>query len=147
MRWIRALGAGFVALGLAAGAHAQEAGKPQYGAWGLDLSALDRSVRPGDYFNRYASGAWLQRTQIPSDKAIFSLRIQMTDQIEQRLHAMMEAAAAKAPAEPRTLDGKMGAFYRAFMDEKRIQALGASPIAPELAAIRAAKSRDDITAL
>jgi putative endopeptidase len=45
----------------------QEA-KPQYGAWGFDLSAMDRSVKPGDDFNRYASGAWLARTTIPADK-------------------------------------------------------------------------------
>ena len=53
---------------------AQSSDKPQFGAWGLDLSAMDRQVLPGNDFNRYASGAWLARTQIPADKPMASLR-------------------------------------------------------------------------
>ena len=39
------------------------------------------------------------------------------------------------------------AFYKAFMDEGRIEAAGAKPIAPELDAIRAAATHDQIGAL
>ena len=128
-------------------AFAQQAAKPQYGSWGLDLGAMDRSVKPGDDFNRYASGAWLARTAIPADKPIASLRYLMTDQTEARLHDLLQKAAATAPQEPATLKGKAGAFFKAFMNEGRIEALGARPIKPELDAIRAARSRDDIAAL
>ncbi len=141
-----AVGAGLLALTLVQAAPAQPA-RPQYGAWGYDLSAMDRSVKPGDDFNRYANGAWLDRTTIPADKPAASLRYDMSDLAESRLHDLMEAAAAKAAVQPTTLEGKMGAFYKAFMDERRVAALGARPLAPELAAIRAAKSRDDIAAL
>ena len=136
-----------LAAALSATTLAAAADKPQYGAWGFDLTAMDTSVKPGDDFNRYASGAWLARTTIPADKASQSLRYLMSDLTEARLHGLMEAAATKAGPQPKTLDGKVGAFYKAFMDERRIEALGAKPIAPELAAIRAAKTRDDITAL
>ena len=141
-----AVGAGLLALTLVQAAPAQPA-RPQYGAWGYDLSAMDRSVKPGDDFNRYANGAWLDRTTIPADKPAASLRYDMSDLAESRLHGLMEAAAAKAGVQPATLEGKMGAFYKAFIDERRVAALGARPLAPELAAIRAARSRDDITAL
>jgi putative endopeptidase len=126
---------------------AQPAAKPQYGAHGLDLTAMDPKVRPGQDFNRYASGAWLDRTEIPADKSIISLRVLMSDRIEQRMHALLEAAAAKAPARPTSLEGKAGAFYRAFMDEKRIEALGAAPIEPQLNAVRAAPDRAALAAL
>jgi len=132
------------ALATITAAYAQDAAKPQYGAWGFDLTAMDPSVKPGDDFNQYANGAWLRRTEIPADKSIASLRYLMSDRIEARLHDLMAVAAATAPAEPQTLDGKVGAFYAAFMDEPRIEAAGAAPIAPELAAIRAAKSHPDI---
>ena len=128
-------------------AFAQQAAKPQYGSWGLDLGAMDRSVKPGDDFNRYASGAWLARTAIPADKPIASLRYLMTDQTEARLHDLLQKAAATAPQEPATLKGKAGAFFKAFMNEGRIESLSARPIKPELDAIRAARSRDDIAAL
>jgi putative endopeptidase len=90
---------------------------PQYGAWGFDSSAMDLSVKPGDDFNRYASGAWLARTTIPADKALFTLRMTMTDAIESRLHELMESAAASAQVG--TLDAKAGAFYKAFMDNSK----------------------------
>src|SRR5258708_4838331 len=97
---------------LANAASAQESEKPQYGAWGVDLTAMDPHVKPGDDFNRYASGAWLARTEIPPDKPMASLRFLMTDRTEERLHGLMEKAAAAASARPATLDGKIGAFYR-----------------------------------
>jgi putative endopeptidase len=134
-------------LSAASTAKAQESNKPQYGSWGIDLSAMDPSVKPGDDFNRYASGAWLARTQIPSDKPMASLRYLMSDITEARLHELMEKAAATAPAQPVTLEQKVGAFYKAFMDEARLETLGAAPIAAQLNAIRAAKDRQDMAEL
>jgi putative endopeptidase len=59
----------------------------------------------------------------------------------------MEGAAAKAGHEPKELEGKVGAFYKAFMDESRIETLGVKAIAPELEQIRAANSRGAIAGL
>ncbi len=145
---IRTLLIGATALAIAGPALAAPApaSKPQYGAFGLDLTAMDPKVKPGDDFNRYASGAWLDRTQIPADKSIFSLRVLMSDRTEARLHAMLDAAA-KAPGPAATLQGKAGAYYRAFMDDTRIDALGAGPIKPELDAVKAAADRAALAAL
>ncbi len=126
---------------------AQESNKPQYGDWGIDLTAMDPNVKPGNDFNRYASGAWLARTQIPPDQPLASLRHLMSDITEARLHKLLEKAAAAAPAQPVTLEQKAGAFYKAFMDEARLEYAGAAPIGPELSAIRAAKDRQDIAEL
>jgi putative endopeptidase len=132
---------------IASSALTQQADKPQYGVWGFDLTAMDPSTKPGDDFNRYANGAWLDRTTIPPDKPIASLRYLMSDRTEDRLHDLLEKAAASHSSEPTTLSAKLGAFYAAFMDEKTVEARGADPIAPELDEIRAAQSRDDIAAL
>ena len=126
---------------------AADAPKPQYGEFGFDTDGMDKTARPGNGFFRYASGAWVDRTEIPADKAGYSLRLAMSDVTESRLHEMMEAAAAKAANEPKDLEGKVGAFYAAFMDTARIAALGAKPLGPWLDAIRAAKSRDAIAGL
>jgi putative endopeptidase len=132
---------------IAFAAVAADAPKPQYGAWGLDTAGMDKATKPGDDFFRFANGAWLDKTPIPGDKPGVSLRLAMTDRTEGRLHDMMEAAAAKTPHQPSDLEGKVGAFYKAFMDEAHVNALGAKPIAPELDAVRAAKTRDDLAAL
>ena len=131
----------------ASAASAQGADKPEYGAWGVDLTAMDLKVKPGNDFNRYASGAWMERTVIPADKPMASLRYLMTDRTEGRLHQLMEAAAAAVPAQPSTLEEKIGGFYKSFMDEPKIEALGAGAIATELNAIRTAANRDDIAEL
>jgi putative endopeptidase len=109
---------------------------------------MDRSVKPGDDFNRFASGSWIARTEIPADKPMASLRFLMSDRTEARLHELMETAAASASsAQPVTLEGQVGGFYAAFMDEARIDKLAATPIGPELGAIRAARDRQDIAKL
>jgi len=140
-----------LAAGLALAApsvHAQELPPLKYGTWGFDLAGMDKATRPGDDFFRYANGAWLDRTPIPADKPGVSLRLYESDMTEARQHAILEAAAkGLTGAAPTTLEGKVGAFYKAFMDEDRIEALGAKPIARELAAIRAAKTRAALGAL
>src|SRR5262249_21523491 len=112
--------------------HGQTPVKPQYGAWGFDLSGADRETKPGDDFFRFANGKWIDATQIPSDKPAYSLRLAMTDVTEQRLHETMESLAAKADKQPATLEDKVGAFYRSFMDEARVEQLGPKAIAAEL---------------
>jgi putative endopeptidase len=128
-------------------ANAQDPAKPLYGAWGVDLTAMDRRVKPGDDFNRYASGSWLARSQIPADKPMISLRYEMTDRTEAQLHDLMKTAAAAVPAQPLSLEDKVGFFYKAFMDERLLEELGTKPIEPELKAIRNARDRNDIAAL
>src|SRR6478609_8305502 len=130
---------------LAGGASAQESA-PQYGKWGFDLAGADKATQPGDDFFRYANGTWLDKTAIPADKPGYSLRLAMTDLTEQRLRDIMQAAASPAH-EATSLEGKVGAFYKSFMDEAHIDSLGANAIAKELDAVRAAKSRDDLAAL
>ncbi len=125
----------------------QPGSKPLYGAWGYDAAGLDKATKPGDDFFRFANGTWLDQTQIPADKPAVSMRLMMTDRTEGWLHDMMEQAAAHAPHEPGDLEGKMGGFYKSFMDEARVEQLGAKPIAAELADVRAAKSRDDLAGL
>jgi predicted metalloendopeptidase len=36
---------------------------------GIDLQFIDKSVRPQDDFYHYVNGKWLERTEIPADKA------------------------------------------------------------------------------
>ena len=45
------------------------------------------------------------------------------------------------------IEGKVGAFYKAFMDETRVEALDAEPIAPFLQRIRAAVTSEELVDL
>jgi putative endopeptidase len=121
------------------------AATPVYPPFGLDQSAVDPAVKPGDDFFEYANGKYLARTQIPADRPGASRRLEMTDRTEAQLHAILEDAAKASTAND--VRGKVGAFYAAYMDEARIEAVGAKAIAPELDAIRAAPDKAALATL
>jgi putative endopeptidase len=121
--------------------------KPQYGTWGFDSAGADMGKKAGDDFFRFANGAWLDRVQIPGDKPAYSLRLAMTDTTEQRLHDLIEEAAKKAEHKPATTDGKVGAFYKSFMDEARIEKAGASALKDKLAEVQSTKTRETLAAI
>ncbi|RAK58869.1 peptidase M13 [Phenylobacterium hankyongense] len=118
---------------------------PKYGTWGFDASGMDKAVKPGDDFYRFANGAWDARTEIPSDRSRFGNFDKLTVLSEARSRAIIEDAAA-GKIQDRDA-AKIGAAYRAFMDETLAEKLGAQPIAPELAQIRQVKTKDEFTGL
>jgi putative endopeptidase len=118
---------------------------PKYGTWGYDLSGMDRSVKPGDDFFKFANGKWAERTAIPSDRTRYGNFDRLTELSTDRQHAILEDAVAGKLNDPDA--AKIAAGYRAFMNEALAEKLDAKPIAPELAQIRAVKSKDEFTAL
>jgi len=124
---------------------AADLASPKYGTWGFDVSGMDTAVKPGDDFFDYANGKWAQRTSIPSDLTRFGNFDKLSVLSEARVHEIaIEAAAGKL----KDKDGaKIGAAYASFMNEALADKLGAKPIQPELARIRAAKTKADFADL
>jgi predicted metalloendopeptidase len=110
---------------------------------GIDLSAIDRSVRPQDDFFRYVNGNWLQRTAIPADRPSYGSFEALYDRTEADLRAIVEEAG-KAGGAPGSDARKIGDFYASYMDQRRVEALGIEPLAGELAAIDAVKTKADL---
>ena len=117
--------------------------KPVYGVWGFDAAGMNDAVQPGDDFFKYANGGWYDRTAIPDDKSSYGVDYVISDEAEARVRGILEAAPDAANPDAR----KMHAAYAAFMDAARAQTLAATPIAPDLDAIHAAKDRSDLAAL
>lgn len=145
-RWRTTVGALSAALLIAAPmfAVAQGGGHPLLGEHGLDLEAMDTSIRPGDDFFRYVNGRWLERSPIPADQPGVTRRMQMSERIENRVHAILVQAAQHSLRHPDDSEGQIGTFYRAFMDQQRIERLGARPLLPELSALRHARTREEL---
>jgi putative endopeptidase len=101
---------------------------PVYGTAGLALSARDTSVKPGDDFDKYANGTWQAVTVIPADKAIVNGFDLVADITQKQLRTLITAAPAGS---------KYGALYQSFMDESRIEQLGAAPLLHDIAQVRA----------
>jgi len=99
-----------------------------FGSWGYDDTAMDKSVRPGDDFYRYVNGAWEDRTEIPADQSSTGIGWDIYKLTEGQLRSII----TEAPT-----DSQLGAVFASFMDEARVNALGLSPLEPQLTAIRA----------
>ncbi|MFB9377252.1 M13 family metallopeptidase [Kineococcus gynurae] len=97
---------------------------------------LDGSVRPQDDLFRHVNGRWLDSTEIPADRAVDGAFIRLRDESEAQCRAIVESAAA-SDAEPGSVRRKIGDLYASFMDEERVEALGVSPLAADLAAVDA----------
>ena len=114
--------------GMAGAAHSP------FGAWGFDLAGRDTSVKPGDDFNEYANGTYLRTTEIPADKSRFGPFDVLYENAQSQLKSIIETSAAN-PANENAR--KVGALYASFMDETKIEQLGATPLAADLAAVKA----------
>jgi putative endopeptidase len=96
---------------------------------GILTTELDPAVRPQDDLFRHVNGKWIDRTEIPSDKARYGSFYILAEEAEKAVREIIEEASA---AEPGTEERKFGDVYASFMDEKRIQQLGARPLKPLL---------------
>jgi len=115
----------------------------EIGDWGVDLSVRDESVDPGDDFNRYASGQWLDRFEIPADLSSYGVFLKLALEAEEDVKAIVEDLAAQEPP-PGSLGQKVGDFYAAWMDTSRLDQLGATPLAPYLEEIAAIEDRSGV---
>jgi putative endopeptidase len=118
---------------------------PRYGAWGYDETGRDTSVSPGTDFFRYANGTWFDREQIPADRTRFGNFDKLIVLSENRNRLLIEQAAAGQLTDHDAM--KVGDAYKAFMDEARIERLGAQPLSPDLDLIRGERTREDVAAV
>ena len=114
---------------------AQEAPKVvHYGTWGVDISTRDLKVNPGDDFQRYASGTWLDSNPIPADKSQNGIGSELGDRNQEQLRAIIMGAPK---------DSQLGALYASFMDEAAIEARGLAPLKADLDQIAAISTKDE----
>jgi len=131
------------------GAVAQPAGSvpAAIGSWGFDLSGVDFAKKPGDDFFRYGNGLWHDRAVIPPDRSSNGAFVALSITAEARIREILERGAQGVDPVARVDAAKIGAFYAAFMDEARAEALDAQPIAPFLLMIRGAATREELADL
>jgi putative endopeptidase len=108
---------------------AKNAGKPELGTFGFDVSGMDRSVRAGDDFYAYANGTWAKNTEIPADKSNFGMFTVLADLSQKRTQEILEAAKA----DPNSMIGRA---YASYLDAETVEAKGLAPIEPWLTKIR-----------
>ena len=110
---------------------------------GIHTDDLDPSIRPQDDLYRHVNGKWIERTEIPADKARYGSFLVLAEEPEKAVRDIIMESQSAAPG---TEARKVGDLYASFLDEARINALGAEPIQPALAEAAAVASIDDLLA-
>lgn len=101
---------------------------------GIMKDNMDLSVKPGDDFFNYVNGAWVKQIEIPADKSSYGSFQILRDEAQEDVMAIIKTSAEgdfKAGSD----EQKVGDFYKAYMDTEKRDALGLTPIQPELAKI------------
>jgi putative endopeptidase len=101
---------------------------------GILTAELDPAIRPQDDLFRHVNGKWIERTEIPADKARYGSFYLLAEEAEKAVLEIIEEART---AEPGTEERKFGDLYASFMDEARINELGAAPLEADLASVDA----------
>ena len=60
---------------------------------------MDRSIKPGDDFYRYANGGWLKTAVIPAGQTNFDTRAILKDKTSQRVRSLIQEVVAAKPVE------------------------------------------------
>jgi len=98
-------------------------------------------------FYQYANGGWIAKTEIPPAFSTWGITSPLREKNIAVLHDILEAAAKNTNAPKDSNEQKIGAFYASCMDEAKIEAAGATPLAKEMALIDSLKSSADLPAI
>src|SRR5688572_9553649 len=120
--------------------------KPAIGTFGIDLEAMDTSVKPGDDFYRYVNGKWVSTFEMPPDKARYGVFDALRDKSEVDVRSLLDELSATPPPAG-SVQQKVADLYGSWMDEAAIEARGIEPLAADFAAIAAAQSKADLVRL
>ena len=122
------------------------AAAPKFAPWGVDLSAADTSVKPGDDFWAFVNGGWDKRTQIAPDRTFVGIDSVLNDQIDKDVRAIIEAKAANPQASGH-LGQQIGDYFGSWMDTATIERLGTAPLTPYLSRIAGVSTKAQLATL
>ncbi|MBM7825716.1 putative endopeptidase [Arcanobacterium pluranimalium] len=105
------------------------------------IASLQKNIRPQDDLYRHVNGAWLDSTEIPADQPSTGTFINLQNISEARVKAIIEDFAQNAKDDDAR---KIADLYNSFMDEARIEGLGAGPLLEDLELISSAENKAEL---
>jgi putative endopeptidase len=121
-----------------------ELATPHFGTYGLDLTGMDKAVKPGDNFFDYVNGKADAAMIIPADRSSAGVNEDLEDLSEKRSRSIVEDLAMQKNLTGD--DAKIAALYNAMMNEGAVEKLDAAPLKPLLDKIAAISSKDEMSA-
>ncbi len=98
---------------------------------GIDVAAMDKTIKPGDDFFGYANGTWLRKAEIPADRSQFGAFTMADQETATRLARLIDDIV-KGNAAPDSNPGRVRTYYSAYIDTAAIDAAGMGPVRADL---------------
>lgn len=111
---------------------------------GINLSNMDKKVSPGQDFFRYVNGAWLEKTEIPSDRNSWGSFNELRQKTDNDALAILKEASKDPKYKSNTDQGKAIALFNTIMDTVGRNKNGVKPLQPYLKKIDAIKNVTDL---
>jgi len=107
---------------------------------GIDLTSIEKSIKPGDDFWTYANDKWIKAHPIPADRSSYGIGAVMAEEANKRTVDLIQGAAKGGKGDGQ----KVGDYYASYMDEAGIEAKGLTPLKADLARIAAIKDKKQL---
>jgi putative endopeptidase len=110
---------------------------------GLLLENMNTQVRPGDDFNAYVNGTWMDSNEIPADRASNSVGLIVHEQATADVQTIIEEAS-EGDFPQGSDEQKVGALYNSYMDMETRNQLGVAPLQAEFEKLQALDNHEQL---
>ncbi len=110
---------------------------------GLHLEHMNPDVQPGDDFNAFVNGGWIDAAEIPADKPRYGITTILRDESQEHVKSIIEKSAAGDFAKGSD-EQKVGDLYASYMDMETRNKLGVTPLHAEFEKIDALKDHQEL---
>ena len=114
---------------------------------GIDVTLMDKTVRPQDDFFNYVNGDWLKKTEIPSDRTRWGSFDELRQNTDKDALLILKEASKNPAYTSKTDQGKAVGLYRTILDTVTRNKQGVSPLKPYLTKIDKIKNVKELQAL
>ncbi|MEA9413696.1 M13 family metallopeptidase [Flavobacterium sp. PL02] len=111
---------------------------------GIDVSLMDKNVKPSQDFFRYVNGTWLDKTEIPSDRNAWGSFNELRQKTDNDALAILKEASKSQKYKSNTDQGKAIALFNTILDTVGRNKRGITPLQPYLKKIDAIKNVADL---
>ncbi len=114
---------------------------------GINLSLMDKTIKPNNDFFQFVNGTWLKNTPIPADKTRWGSFDELRKNTDKDALSILKEASKNPKFKGTTDQGKAVNLYKTAMDTVSRNKQGIAPIKPYLAKIDAVKNIKDLQKL
>jgi len=112
---------------------------------GINVAAMDKSIKPGDDFYSYANGSWMQKTEIPADRSSVGAFLVAFEETEKNNTELIKSLLSSSPNKGSD-EARIADFYKAYLNTEAIDNAGMKPIQASLDHVSAIANKQALSA-